>query len=77
MRFEVICVRNCWGELRVSYVDESGALRSIPLSWTDRGSPDVFLEVSAGRSIVHPKDFVSLRHHVELLKVRESTREGP
>jgi len=77
MRFEVVCVRNCWGELRVSYVDESGALRSIPLSWTDRGSPDVFLEVSAGRSIVHPKDFRSLQYFAGALKSRQSTREGP
>ena len=39
--------------------------------------PDLFLEASAGRSIVHPKDLSSLQQHIRSLAVWKSTGEEP
>jgi len=61
----------------VTYREESATLRSVPLSWTDLRLPDMFLEVSAGRSIVHPKDLRSLQQLAGSLKGQRSAKEGP
>jgi len=71
----MVGVQRCWGEPRVAYRDENGAVRSVPLSWTDRKPSDMFLEVSAGRSILHPGDLGSLVRLVRSLKKRENGKE--
>jgi hypothetical protein len=76
-QFELISVRRCWGEPRVTYRDEDGTARTVPISWTTLEPPDPFLEVSAGRSIVHPKDICSLQQLVRSLTVWESGEERP
>jgi hypothetical protein len=35
MQFQIISIQQCWGEGRVRYRDEKGAIRSVPISWTD------------------------------------------
>ncbi len=40
----------------MSYRDEAGSVRMVPLSWTDRKVPDMFCEQSAGRSVLHVDD---------------------
>jgi hypothetical protein len=61
----------------VAYRDENGAVRSVPLSWTDRKPSNMFLEVSAGRSILHPQDLSSLVHLVRSVKKRNNGEEKP
>ena len=76
-QFELISVQRCWGEPRVSYRNDDGTVRTVPISWTTLEPPDLFLEVSAGRSIVHHKDLSSLQQLVRSLTVWKSTEERP
>ena len=73
----MVGVQRCWGEPRVAYRDENGAVRSVPLSWTDRKPPDMFKEVSAGRSILHLADLSGLVHLVRSVKKRNNGEEKP
>ena len=74
MQFQVVSIQYCWGEQRVAYRDEIGSLRSVPISWTDRKPGDIFLEISAGRSIVHTEDLMSLKQLIQSLKERTGER---
>ncbi len=58
----------------MAYCDEIGSLRSVPISWTDRKPGDIFLEISAGRSIVHTEDLMSLKQLIQSLKQRIGER---
>ena len=49
--------RQCWGDDRVFYVDETDEVRSLPARWTSVADDDALVMVSAGRShfrIVNP-----------------------
>ena len=48
--FEVLAVRNNWGGDRVSYLDATGRLRTLPVEWTDVRMPDLAVTVGAGRA---------------------------
>jgi Family of unknown function (DUF5372) len=48
--FEVLAVRNNWGGDRVSYLDVTGRLRTLPVEWTDVRMPDPLVTVGAGRA---------------------------
>jgi len=74
MEFEILTVQQCWGEGRVSYRDEKGSVRSVPLSWTDQKEPDMFVEQSAGRSIVHINDIAGFRQLIASLWGKCGTR---
>ena len=52
----------------MAYSDGMGSVRSVPISWTDRKPYALFLEISAGRSIVHTKDFMGLKQLIQSLK---------
>jgi hypothetical protein len=62
--FEVVDVRNTWGEWRVYVSDGTGQLMRLPTAWTDWAEPDLFQTVSAGRSPLHVE---ALRRLVELV----------
>jgi hypothetical protein len=70
MQFQVVSIQKCWGEGRVRYCDERGTIRSIPTSWTDHKPYDMFLEQSAGRSIIHIKDIAELMQLIRSLQVK-------
>ena len=57
----------------MAYRDENGVVRPVPLSWTDRKPTDMFLEVSAGRSILHLEDLSSFMHLVRSVQRSEQT----
>ena len=59
----------------MSYRTGNGSSRSVAISWTSLKAPDMFLEVSAGRSIIHPKDLRSLQQLVRSLGVVKSVEE--
>ena len=75
MQFQVVSIQYCWGEQRVAYRDEIGSLRSVPISWTDRKPGDIFLEISAGRSIVHTEDLIGLKQFIQSLKDQSAERK--
>jgi hypothetical protein len=76
MQFQIISIQQCWGEGRVRYRDEKGAIRTVPISWTDHKPYDMFLEQSAGRSIVHVKDLDRLKYLIRSLQGKIRKMEG-
>jgi len=54
-----------WGEDRVMFYDARGRLRSLLASWTNVDEPDVFAQVSAGRSFLRPDDLADLATLIE------------
>ena len=76
MQFQIVSIQQCWGEGRVRYCDEKGAIRSVPISWTDHKPYDMFLEQSAGRSIVHIKDLAGFRHLIRSLQGKIKEKGG-
>lgn len=69
--FEVVDVRNAWGEWRVYVGDGTGPLIRLPTAWTDWAEADLFQTVSAGRSPLHIE---ALRRLVELVASLEEAR---
>lgn len=63
--------RQNWGEDRVYFHDEEERLRSIPRQWTSLRTPDLFAEVSDGRSAFRVGDLVEL---AELLTMIQGDR---
>jgi len=59
-RYELLTVRQTWGEYRVFFYDEQGALRALPANWTDAGQPDPFVALAAGRAHFRPADLLAL-----------------
>ncbi len=58
------------------YRDKKGTIRTVPIAWTDHKPYDMFLEQSAGRSIVHIKDLAGLMHLIRLLKGKIQEKGG-
>ena len=63
--FEIITYKQNWGEDRVSFYDQNDKLTSIPAQWTNVPPEDLFVKVSAGRSLFRAEDLISLRHVIE------------
>jgi hypothetical protein len=55
----VKCHRN-WGEERAYYRDETGELCSLSLAWTNLAKTDIFVHISAGRSVFRVTDLLEL-----------------
>jgi hypothetical protein len=55
-----LTVRQTWGEYRVFFYDQQGALKALPASWTDAGVPDPFVTLAAGRAHFRPADLLAL-----------------
>ena len=49
-KFIFVARMQLWGEDRITYFDQNGKLRSMPVSWTSVADIDYFLQASAGRS---------------------------
>ncbi len=47
--FELVVLRQNWGEDRVHLHDENGKLFSLPAGWTDVAPADPFVVVAEGR----------------------------
>jgi len=66
----VTCHRN-WGEERVYYHDEAGALHSLPLAWTSIAAEDPFVSLAAGRSAFRVTDLLELSRLLACLGGRQ------
>jgi hypothetical protein len=56
----LVSVRQTWGEYRVFYYDEAGALAALPTTWTDVAEPDPFVTIAAGRAYCRVCDLLRL-----------------
>lgn len=71
-------MRQTWGEYRVFFYDEQGALQSLPASWTDAGTTEPFVTLSAGRAHFRPADLlalVSLLAHLRNQRITDESNE--
>ena len=64
-----------WGEDRVFYYDQGGALKSFLTNVTDLVPEDAFLHVSAGRSAFRADDLLELRRLIDRQGRRDDTAE--
>jgi hypothetical protein len=55
-----VAVRHTWGEQRVFYYDEAGALAALPTTWTDIADGDPFVAMAAGRAYCRVTDLLRL-----------------
>jgi len=69
-------VRQTWGEYRVFFYDEQGALKALPASWTDANPPDPFVTLAGGRAHFRPADLLELAALVVHLYDLGSATEG-
>jgi Family of unknown function (DUF5372) len=58
--FELVAVRQTWGEYRVFYYDDTGTLAALPTTWTDVAEPDPFVTLAAGRAHCRVSDLLRL-----------------
>ena len=63
--FEVLAVRNNWGGDRVSYLDATGRLRTLPVEWTDARMPDPVVTIAAGRAFFRADLLRQLRRLID------------
>ena len=68
-------MRQTWGEYRVFFYDEQGALKALPASWTDAGTTDLFVTLSAGRAHFKPADLLALVNMLARLRDPSVTTE--
>ena len=64
-----------WGEDRVFYYDQAGALKSFLSNLTDLAPEDAFGHVSAGRSAFRTDDLLELRRLLDRLGRRNDIVE--
>lgn len=57
-----------WGEYRVFYRDDAGALAALPTTWTDVAGVDPFVVIAGGRAHCRVMD---------LLRLTALVSEGP
>lgn len=62
--FELVAVRQTWGEYRVFYYDESGTLSALPTTWTDVADADPFVAIATGRAFCRVTDLVRLARFI-------------
>jgi len=58
--FETVDYHNVWLRRCVSFLDDQGAMRLVPLEWTDVDGVDPFVELSCGRSYFRVMELLRL-----------------
>lgn len=67
-QFEVVTIRQNWGEDLLFYTGPTGRLVSVPVGWTDWIEPDPVVVISAGRSAFRLNDLLELTRLVATLE---------
>jgi hypothetical protein len=76
--FTLVERRSVWGEERVYFYDDHGALRRLPAAWTSVALADAFVEISAGRSHFRIEDLLHLTVLIaQLREARTPKRRSP
>jgi hypothetical protein len=68
IEFEIESVRRIAHESRVLFYNAKGRRSSVPLNWTDIGTMDPFVAVSAGRALFRIEDLLGLVRLIEEIK---------
>jgi len=68
MEFQLVDYRSTWGEDRVYYMSQDGALKRLPASWTDFLEADPFVVMAEGRSCFRWDDLTQLADLLARLK---------
>jgi hypothetical protein len=55
-----VSVQQTWGEYRVFYADDDGALAAMPVNWTDVPEVDPFVTIGGGRAYCRLSDLLRL-----------------
>jgi hypothetical protein len=71
----VVCRQN-WGDERVYYQDESGALCSIPRAWTSLAPADPSVHLATERSAFRVADLLELARLLTFLSGEQTQPEG-
>ena len=58
--FDLIQVKLCWVIDRVYHTGEDGALRHVPVGWTDVSAVDPFVAVASARRAFRVEDLLAL-----------------
>jgi hypothetical protein len=58
--FALVVCRHNWGDERVYYQNEAGALCSLPLAWTDLAPADPYVHLVAKQSAFRVTDLLEL-----------------
>ena len=58
--FDVIQIKQCWGDERVAYLGGDGKVRFLSTSWTSVAPEDPFVRVAAGRAAFRVSDLLAL-----------------
>jgi hypothetical protein len=74
--FELLELRQNWGEYRVYFLDNEGQIQSILATCTDAGGVDPFVELANGRAFFRYEDLHRLADLVESLRLDEEERPG-
>lgn len=72
--FQLVAVRENWGEMRVVFFDDQGELRTLPATWTDVFPPDPLLTLADGRALFRVVDLLRLVRLIRDLPGMEETR---
>jgi hypothetical protein len=74
--FELVVLRQNWGEDRVHLHDENGELFSLPAGWTDVAAVDPFVVVAAGRCPFTTAGLLALADLVDRLRAQRDSARG-
>ena len=69
--FDLIQVKLCWGIDRVYHTGEDGALRHVPVGWTDVSAVDPFVAAASGRCAFRVEDLLALAALIDGSSVKE------
>ncbi|MBW2634238.1 MAG: hypothetical protein JRE14_08990 [Deltaproteobacteria bacterium] len=70
IEFEIDSVRRSAYEYRVLFFNAKERRSSVPLDWTDIGTVDPFVAVSAGRALFRVEDLLGLVRLIEEINSR-------
>ncbi len=62
-----MAVQQTWKQDRAYFFADDGTMRSLPTAWTDAAQPDVFANLSAGRSAFRVDDLLALAEVLDSL----------
>ena len=68
IEFEIDSIRRSAYEYRILFFNAKGRRSSVPLDWTDIGTVDPFVAISAGRALFRVEDLLGLVRLIEEIK---------
>lgn len=67
-QFELIYLKQTWGEWRVFYYGNNNQIQSFPANWTDVVAIDPFVDAAQGKAYFRTIDLIELVGHISDIK---------